>query len=322
MIKVGLVTSWEDKCGISEYGRHLFDYVQNYVNTHFGDDTVSVTVVALPIGQYVQMLDYYDVIHLNYCGFTMQGWTDAIVREVHRHGKKITLTWHDSNPINNKNDFTLLFDRVVVHEPNTTDGFTYIPQGAPVWSHKGSGEPGWNIGTNGIPQERKNLVELADACSLLNMSLELYAPATHHADVGQLSMRLHNVYPGGVHVHREWLSDDEVLKGLSECRMICYPYMEWNQGPSAATMFGVATGRPIVVSRASQFSHLFAYPDQFYFIESTHPFAKDIADMLRIVHNDILDGKAKLPTKFYEASRWDHCAKRYIDMWKNVAKGW
>lgn len=308
MIRVGLVTSYNDRCGISEYAKHLVEYTK--------DPDIQIEVLPLPIAQVASGL--WDIVHLNCAGYTMSGFEPACIKRLQDQGKKVLLTWHDSNPVNNRNEFTNLFDRVVVHEPDTTDGFTFIPQGAPVANDDPPAlfNPGY-IGTSGFPLARKNLDRLAEACQAAQLSLYAYAPDSHHQSAEPVANEIRRRNPTAV-VHTGWYPDQDIIYSLSQTAAVCYPYTSWQPGPSAAAMVGIAAQRPVILSRASQFHHLFKYEEQFYWIESENPSVLDIHDMLVWVTKDVKHGTPKIPSDVYKQFRWDKVAVKYAQLYKEM----
>lgn len=226
------------------------------------------------------------------------------------------LTMNASCPTNNKNPYTNLFDQVVIFEPHTDDGFAYVPIGAPVLGD-GVVNPVSNwIGTNGFPQERKNLLNLAHACQCLGYGLYAFIPESPHANAGLVASQIRQINPIAECVTR-WVTDDEMLDAFTKCTATCYPYLEWFQGSSSAVMAGVSARRPIIVSRASQFDFLFQKTDEVYFIESARPTADEITAGLQAA---IDDGFRKVPHGVYEEHRWDRVGQRYIEVYKELAR--
>lgn len=306
MIRVGLVTSWNDKCGISEYAKHLIDYTK--------DPEIQVYPVPVSIAQVLKNPVQADILQINCCGYVMGGFENAHLEHL-RHRHKLLLTWHDSNPVNNRNDFTSRFDRVVVHEPNTTDGFTFIPQGAPVADVAPSFNPGY-VGTSGFPLARKNLDRLADACQAAELSLFAYAPDSHHQAAEPVANDIRKRNSTAV-VHTGWYPDQDIVRSLSECMAVCYPYTSWQPGPSAAAMVGIAARRPVILSRAAQFHHLFDYEEQFYWIESENPTVEQIYDALVQVKTTAMPFT---PEHVYNEFRWDKVAAGYGQLYREMVQ--
>lgn len=304
MIRVGLVTSWGDKCGISEYARHLIDHTPKA-------NEVIVTPLTVPFEQLTQsMIQKHDIFQMNECGYTMQGFTGAMIVKLKQSGKKTLLTMHASNPKNNHNVLSDQFDRVVIHERGTEDGFTYIPQGCPVFATSRLHPPAYDVGTCGFPFPFKNHRKVAEACRRLGMKFLALAPESHHVDARQVERDLLAIAPN-TEVNRNWLTDQQMLYHLAACRMTIFPYTNHTPGPSAAALMGVSAGVPVIMSRCAQFEHFFDREQQFYFIESADPTADQIMEVIARVSSDISLGRAKVPTKTYEESRWDVIGMKY-----------
>jgi hypothetical protein len=77
--------------------------------------------------------------------------------------------------------------------------------------------------------------------------------------------------------------------------------------------FGLAAGRPVVVTRHHHFRDLFSYPDEVYFVEND-----DLTATVKKVLNDIDNGCAKFPNKLLEDMSWTKCASMYVDLYKGL----
>lgn len=308
MIRVGFVTSYGDRCGISEYAKNLMEY--------FKDPEVEITVLPMTIADAMYQADKFDIIHVNECGYVMPGFAGL---EGHRaRGAKVMMTQHATNPVENRNPFSILFDKVVIHEPHAKDGFKYIPQGAPVSHVDGQLEPGNVIGTNGFPLAHKNLPKLVSAAKAVGLSVKILGPESGHIDANLVEQQLMSIDPN-TRMNKRWLTDREMVTELSKCLFNVYAYKSHTPGPSAAAFWGLASGRPLVVSRCNQFEHLFDYKDEIYFIESTDPTVEDIEAALRLVMTDFHAGCMKFPTTLFELHRWDKCAAEYANVYKELA---
>lgn len=174
MINVGLITSWNDKCGISEYAAHLVQYIN--------DPDIRLEVLPTSIHEHFKSSARFDIIHVNECGWVMNGFHQDQLFAIRARGEKTLLTCHTSHPVNSKNSLTQLFDHVVTHEAYSEDGFHHIPQGVPVYPISWIDDIKNYIATQGFPFAHKNLLPLAEACERAHFSLLAMIAESHHVD--------------------------------------------------------------------------------------------------------------------------------------------
>ena len=227
-----MLTTWGDRCGTSEHARHVLD--------HAVASDILIKPIQKTIGEFSAHppREPFDIVHVNESGWILQGLEPDSIQKIKKTGSKTLLTMNASCPQNNRNPWTTQFDGVVVFEPHTTDGFYYVPIGAPVFDSPEM-EKSNRIGTNGFPQERKNLLALAEACQELGLKLVAFIPESQHANAYDVANKIRERNPEAL-VRTDWVSDTEMLLGLSSCLATCYPYLEWYQGASSAAMAGAA----------------------------------------------------------------------------------
>src|SRR2546428_357792 len=112
MLKVGLLTSWNERCGIAEYAKNLV------FNTSRENTYSDVEQVVLNINTFnsenTLLFRPEDIIHINYEP-GLFGWlTTSCINHLKAMGKKTVLTLHTSHDGDNRSEFTNAFDRVVV----------------------------------------------------------------------------------------------------------------------------------------------------------------------------------------------------------------
>lgn len=308
MITVDIVTTWGDRCGTSEHARHILE--------HALDPEVTVRIQAMSVHEYAkQGVKKADIVHVNESGSVLSNFEPADIGRIQSTGSQVLLTMNSSIPTNNKNPYTELFNRVVVFEPHTTDGFSYLPIGAPVWEQKSIEDLDSKlIATNGFPQERKNLLNLAEACQEMGWSLVSFGPESQHADAKQVAQMIRQRNPSAI-TYTNWVSDGEMLSCFEKCIAACYPYLEWYQGSSSAAMVAVSARIPLIVSRSSQFDFLFPHQDEVYFIEALRPTKDEIVTAFKQFESDTVK---KIPQKLYAEHRWDKVGQQYINVYKGM----
>lgn len=305
MISVGLVTSWGPGCGTSEHAKNIVEYCKA--------DDIQITVVEGPLSACFDIFRFH-VMHLNESGTTLAGFDPVHINVLKQRGIKTLLTMNASSPENNWNPFTKLFDKVAIFEPHTNDGYEYVPIGAPIHDAEVPSPPRhkW-IGTNGFPQERKNLLNLAEACEATGYSLRAFIPDSQHADARAVGAQImqRNL---SASCYYSWVPDAFIVSELSYCALACYPYLEWFQGSSSAAMFGVSARTSLMVSRASQFNYLFGR-DDVYFIESPRPTVDDIVAAIRAAEADEFK---KSTSALYQEHRMDKQGQRYAEIYRSM----
>jgi hypothetical protein len=261
----------------------------------------------------------FDIVLVNESGFVMSGFHPDQFTRIRQRGTKIVLIQHASDPIENRNPFSIMFDRVIVHERHSTEGFHFIPQGLPELPPIALTEPNMNlVGTNGFPLPHKNLPALAEAARPIGLHMMALMPKSGHAPADELAHALCTLVDPGVVTDTRWLSDSEMVYQLSGCGMVCYPYTQHTPGPSAASMLGILSRRPVILSRCSQFHHLFDYEDQFYWIESKNPQVHDIQPVLRRVKGDLANDCARYPTTVLTDYAWSNVTARYVALFREM----
>lgn len=316
-INVGLITSFGTRCGISEYSKYLTEYAQA--------EDVRITVENNSIAGFAngRRGTTYDLIHVVASGFAMGGYEPhqlEILRQQTR-SRKLVLTWNDCNPVDNRNDFTNRFDRVIIFEPNTIDGFDYIPLGCPVFDPADRIIHPLGIGTNGFPQERKNLLCLAEAVEAMHWNLVAFIPESPHADAQKVKQDILARNPSAI-VRTEWNTNEEVLRHLSGCMATCYPYIEWINGSSSAALFAASARVSMFVSRTTQFDSLKHYDkgQGVFFIESKRPTTEEIVASFREHQQDLWWRRIRNTQQIYDKHRWDKVGRLHTQLWKDSLK--
>src|SRR3954469_3108893 len=103
-MKVGLLTTWEERCGIAEYARNL---VHNATGVEFvilGRDQWSWPGL---LDRLVQ--EEIEILHVNHEPGLFYWLDDSKVRAINSRGVKSVLTYHTSSESGNRTNFTHLF---------------------------------------------------------------------------------------------------------------------------------------------------------------------------------------------------------------------
>ncbi len=332
-LKLAFVSNWDERCGNAEYARNLAEHVQKHSD-------IELKRVGRPLSfehVYKETRDV-DVIHFNCVtpefreiATEFEPWT-----RFKEDGKALTMMLQDNTQSKTERAAQMVyregagrpwqrvFDCVAVHAA-PDEGHSYpsnvrvIPHGL-IQVDMGSVSPEPKIGTAGFPMPWKGFVHCAMAAKTLNLGYLAVMPESHHVGAEQTRKPILDVLPEA-EVITDWIPHRQIIRRLAECFCVVYAYdLEYPgfpcEGISGAVRFGLATGRPIVISRSTMFRDLFAYPDEVYFMDN------GLENALARVVNDWNNGTAKRPKKIVEDMNWSRVACMYLEMWAHVANHW
>lgn len=297
-MRVLLVTTWGERCGIAEYARELAN--------HCTEIEFRISPRPWASVQIVKDAADCDIAHLNYEPGLMGHLDAGFVHMLRQMGKKTVLTLHTSQAGDNRTAFTTAFHRTIVHE-KTEEGFTFIPMGIPEFESPYVGTID-ALGTCGFPFPWKGFHQVAQAAQLLGKTCIVIGPDSKHWDTWAMKEVVKQACPTATYV-TEWLESKEVIQRLSVCACNVFAYQGGNYGISGAVRMGLATGRPIVLSRCRQFRDLFEYDDEIGFAEDCSPEA-----IGRAVQETLASGKR--PKRVLKDMSW----RRSSDLYKQVYK--
>ena len=252
-VRVLLVTSDRDECGIREHSRMLMEHLP-------GD----IQVVEYPHPNEIpSLLDgRYDIVHVDHHAALHSGWKPEHVRAIQNQGVKVVVTQHDT-----LETFTLMQERgfqdfrcadaLVVHEP--VEGLDesnvhYIRQGVPpgptdfrlIGKHALYRERPI-VGTVGFPFPWKNYDLLCSLTGEAEWGVLLIAPG---ATVEQCQ-RWQELNPM-TEVIPQFLPRQEVVNYLGSCTATAFVYGTGNSGTTAALRLGIAARRPVIAFHSRQ----------------------------------------------------------------------
>lgn len=253
-----------------------------------------------------------DILHVNYEPGLFRWLGAEHIAAAKAMGKRTVMTLHTSAEGNNRHGLSAVFDRVVVHE-QTTEGYTHIPEGVPVYKFSAvDGEDkGANvIGTVGFPFSWKGFHQVAIASSLLGMGCVVIAPESPHADTYAMEAVCRAAQPSIQYI-KDWLSDGATIEVLHDCAVNVFAYAGGNYGISGAVRLGLAAGRPIVCTRNRQFRDLYAYENEVTFINSQDPneIARGVQEAL---------AKGVVPNQILKDMSWEVVGKQYQELYKSM----
>jgi hypothetical protein len=266
-MKVLLVTTWDQPCGIAEHSWYLKQAVEA------ADPEIQITPepelnpAMLSITLKEQGID---VLHLNYQASLHSRWTPEWIRNFQAVGVKVVVTFHDTGVPNSPECIAILdaADAAVVHEPigdYPLDGKVhYWRMGVPDWHalmHYDQRPGSWCgprpiLGSIGFAFPWKHYEQLAMVTARAGWALLLIAPnATPEQQIEWRTLNPHSqVFP-------EFMARDDAISMLAGCDATAFTYVCCNTGQSAALLQGIAARKPVIALKTCrQFRALYDDP--------------------------------------------------------------
>jgi glycosyltransferase involved in cell wall biosynthesis len=303
-MKVALITSWNERCGIAEYAKNL---ITNCPTVEF-----EIIPREVPIEVVRPILEVNDIISLNYEPGILGHWNEKVIRSLN---KPSVLTLHTSHDGNNSSELTSAFTRVVVHE-QTQEGFTFIPMGIPKPFHEDGVTIHFDVGTVGFPFPWKGFNEVVLACKKINASCLVIAPESRHADTEGMEKHLKSLYSNVTYIS-EWFDQNQVISLLEGCSISAFLYHGGNYGISAACRLGLAARTKIVLTRNRQFRDLYSYEDEIQFV-SNPPNIDEVANTFHYLLSDRITMK---PKRVLEDYSWNKAGEMYTKLYEELLNG-
>lgn len=334
-MRVLLVTSDREHCGIREYSRMLMEEMEAY--------SPDIELVEFPFPDYAALLKEdvpeFDILHLNHHAALMSSWKPEHIHKLRDEGVAVVVTQHDTfeklsiMKERGLHDFSEVADHLVIHEPveglrallgwggasSGKPNVTYLRQ--PVW--QGELEPHLPhplgrpeipvIGSAGFPYPWKNYDQLCEAAAAAGWGVLLIAPgATDEQEEGwaRLNPKLA--------VEREFLPRGAVVGMLGSCTATAFLYTTGNSGTSGAIRMGIAARRPLLAYRGCrqfrdlEFSNL---PGPLWVNGQA-----GLAHWLKRFKGEtwVQEEQARRVASLADAESWEEGAKVYAGIYKEV----
>lgn len=309
-MKVALVTNYGDHCSIAEYAKNLVE--------HMPTDEVEMEIVSHPLTfehVYEKTRDA-DIIHLNYIGYWMEHKLLPLLAKAKEPRQKIVITYQET-PTKFEDDYDGA-DAVVLHEPFGDYGnkVHLIPNGIKLVPYNKDVQSTLRLGSAGFWAPHKGFRLVAEAGEVLELgSLLLMSQSPCYDSAETQADRLRMTYPSA-RIDTSWLPYDAVVNELAFCSMSIFPYdiRTYSIGIGNAVRFGLAAGRPVLVTRGhSHFRDLVDYEDEVYFIDNN-----DVIGTVKLVHRDLENGCERLPKRLLAAMNWWEVAQQYADLYTDL----
>ena len=279
-MRVLLVTTWDQACGIAEHSFYLKYAVEQ------ADGTIEVQPCPAYLDPNALFADAGDpvhdeeapsmppaIVHLNYHGALHSRWTAETIAEVKRRYQiPVVVTYHDTGVPNSEHCKAVVAaaDAAVIHEPADDLDEVHAPHywrmGVPDWPMPRSwwfdstrfrrSEHQPVLGSIGFPFPWKNFDLLAKITAELGWALVLIAPTASEEWVRGIRA----INPASL-ILTTFVQRDEALSLLGACDATAFPYVCHNTGQSGAILQGVGARKPVhAFSTCRQFRSLFADP--------------------------------------------------------------
>lgn len=298
--RIGILTNVEEDCGNSCYARHLQTALQKFY--------------AVRRSACIEDLEGAEVVIINYHPTVVPVSVD-MVKKLKDKKQKVILILQNSTEQEVKvaeTDILKAVDAVVAHEPMTGNvKFTYIPHGileldVPKYDEWGG------VGVAGFPFTWKRYDLVAEVAKKFNVPCLMIAPRSKYQDTDKYIDGIKGHLGDLAHIHREWLSEEEVITYLSRCAVNIFWYESKNIddqfGQTGSARMGVSAKRPMIISTHRKFRTLLPYKDDFYICAKEAEVYKTVEGILKNL--DI----AKKPNKVFTDMGWTKTGNMYKDL--------
>ena len=303
-IKVGLVTTWDERCGVATYAKNLVSSLPEVDWRIIGRDEWGSGFNNVPsVGRDC------DIVHWNHQGGLFAGLTPSIVAQ--SCGRTIVTR----QCIGPEEVFGAATIRVS-HVPR--DGYVHIPHGIVKvddlpFTRLGGEKHSVVIGTAGIPFSGKGHVELVEiAGKIPGSAVNMVIPENPHArntDMISHCRGLASSLGVAFYCEAQWLDEQDVSRILNRSDVNVFYYTRPANGVSGAVRMGLAALRPVIVSDHSQFQDL----------NGGVQVAHTLEEAARWI-TQYMEGTVTLPNQIemVEDWRWKKIGQMYLQLYQNL----
>ena len=307
-MKVLLVTSPNERCGIREYGAMLTEAMRKaHPDVEFWvvgpDADTAVDLVA----SLADTSAAFDLVHVNHQAALHSSWMVNHIVEIRGGFCPVVVTHHDTFEsvqilIDRGYSFFIgVADHVVVHEPiegPLADGsWTYLRQPIPTATLSPIHHLPLTVGSVGFDFPWKNFGTLRDIADRAGWRTDIFGGAD------------------------DWVQRDVAIARLAGCRATAFLYQTGNSGTSAAIRLGLAAGRPVIAYPCRQFRDLEGIEDPRY--RNAILWAHSEKGVMTILERFAADEGAWLVAcnrvkRLAELDSWSHGADVYHNIYTKV----
>lgn len=316
-LRVLLVTSWAEPCGIAEHSAQLKAAVE------VADPAIAVEPRADALDPARLITRPSDLVHLNYHAALHSRWTPEAIRALQDRGVRVIVTYHDTGVPNTDQckGVCAAADAVVVHEPcaDLPETVHYWRMGVADWPRLSTvfdrAHDSWVgarpvLGSIGFPFPWKNYDSLAVITGKVGWALLLIAPGATADQIA--TWRQHNSH---LQVVTDFPDRAWALALLAACDATAFCYTCQNGGQSAAILQGIAARKPVVAFHTCrQFRALAHDPLAVLTIRWAETF-KDLEEQLLLMPLGQIDaGMVALA----EQESWAKLGAKYAGLYREV----
>ena len=368
--KVGMVTTWNNKCGIAEYTRmeveaseRIADY-RIYPNSgvelirpdeEFVEKRLWKNVFEDDLGELTKELVQSDreIVHFqfNFGFFSLKNLTDCI-GAIKESGKHVIITFHktaDAKVLGKTVSLKQIVpslnhcDAIVVHQQDDFDRlvsfgvnkerihiillgqlqYPFIPVS---YAKERLGiKSSFVLGSYGFLLPHKGIKEIIQAMPavLQNYPDAIYIPvcSLHEAaesseyliecrnEIDRLGLKDH------VHMETKYLTNDESMRLLHACDMMCMTYKPSMESASGATRFCLAARRPTITTKQKIFDEFKAFTKQ---IDKAEPQLISQAILELAKNTEEQNRYTEKSAEYIDAHNWYRTAQYFQDLYLNV----
>jgi hypothetical protein len=295
-VKVGMVTTWGEKCGLYQYSYNVAMHMPREARiTPIGRELWGDGFSNLP-----ELAKDYDVMHIQHHGGLMASMSPEIVAACNPCVITKQCIGDDA-----------VFDAATIKTRHVkTPGWRWVPHGIPTAdTRRHDIIPKKTLGCAGVPFEGKGHMEAVDVAAGAGWGVNLGIPDNPHTTPGMAdylrTLCLHNDVD--CTIYTDWAPEWEVILRLADSAVQCFYYTRPANGTSGAVRMGLATRRPTIVSRHSQFEDI---------IETGYVNVADsIAEAVEMVVNyeDLVT-----PGALCDAWSYWETSKMYLELYKEA----
>lgn len=263
-MKVGLVSNFNEQCGISTYAEDLVRYKNANVEYELIYNTSLVKAVSLA--------NSCDIIHINFYpavgfGFDFKTFLENVDKKfiLTNHSTKFQQEWYKSLSV------------VVTHLPVISGYFltrnVHIPHGIPEKNLSNIKPSKLILSQSGFPFAWKNFPVVCKTASILykngvDVSVILFMPNTDRSPVDAELLKCKTALNPNIDSKfiTDWLDEDILIQRLHDEASVMLHFTSGSvgtiesEGPSGSVRISIASQRPVVLNaNASQYVDLLKY---------------------------------------------------------------
>ncbi|SUX09096.1 ubiquinone/menaquinone biosynthesis methyltransferase [Campylobacter sputorum subsp. bubulus] len=342
IIKIAIISSYNDECGISEYSTYIVNELKNLDIDYeiYSWSQKQSNTIKIQKDNPLDIKTNCNIIWLQH-HFGFYSLDDKLLKNLIEHKKKrkiLAITLHSTEPILNfdtENQIKAIevlsnFDRIFVHTINDlnvlralslVDNVTLIPHGIQKIQRKNKKNKLFNIGFFGLLFEHKNLDSLIEAFgefskqndSILNIishprdETSRYLFERYKDKINKLNLKQKIIW------HSEFLPINKVNEILSNCDLIVLPYLDSDESASGALRIALSCCDNVMITKSRIFDDM-----RYLCIEIDGFKSADILKGLNDFMKYKTTNKKELIDKFIDENSWKNIVLEQINIFKSL----